>query len=471
MRVPDMAAQVSRLSSLWVCACNGVRRAQLSTAEGLGGTGAAAANGSCDDVFPGVVYDASVVADALVGFTVAHLEVEQVSLWPLLLHAITVNNMLRIGRSTASEPIASAARSIAARIDAPELGAPVAAAAAGGGRDSGFGPAGDSLKRKYSAVLRGEVSAASSAAAARGSGGRRAGAVDLSAGGSSASAAHGTGEDGASTVGLGSMSGKPLCPLLLGSRGVSGGHQDRKNRLRWLQLLAEARGGEFLGSEYAGTRKRMPWRCAAGHEWLAPPDNVIRGSWCAVCARAARRLTLADMNATAARYGGKCLSRRYEGLSVKLLWECSEGHQFWLAPNNVRRPSTSRRRPSWCPHCGPARGRTAHKSLAKAATPKKGQTQVTDDGGASRSAKGRRRGRPPGARNRRKPVLLSKPLGETLVRAGVQEALKNKLDDEALAALDFLVNRYFVRPSNRADAPKDILLRVIASVNDEMGLD
>ena len=57
------------------------------------------------------------------------------------------------------------------------------------------------------------------------------------------------------------------------------------------------------------------------------------------------------------------------------------------------------------------------------------------------------------------------------VRAGVEEALKNKLDDEALAALDFLVNRYFVRPSNRADAPKDILLQVIASVNDEMGID
>jgi hypothetical protein len=89
----------------------------------------------------------------------------------------------------------------------------------------------------------------------------------------------------------------------------------------------------------------------------------------------------------------------------------------------------------------------------------------------SRSAKGKRLGRPPGARNRRKPVLLSKPLGETLVRAGVEEALKNKLDDEALAALDFLVNRYFVRPSNRADAPKDILLQVIASVNDEMGID
>ena len=474
MCVPDMVcAQVGRLSSLWMCACNGVRRVQLSTAEGSGG-GGAADDGSCDGVLPGAVHDASVVADALVGFTVAHLEVEQVSLWPLLLHAITVNNMLRISRSTASEPIASAARSIAARIDTHELAAPAGAgagAAGGGGRDRGFGPAGDSLKQKYSAVLRGEVSAASSAAAARGSGARRGGGVDLSAGGSRASAAHGAGEDGASAVGLGSMSGTPLCPLLLGSRGVSGGPQDRKNRLRWLQLLAEARGGEFLGSEYVGTRKRVPWRCAAGHEWLAPPDNVIRGSWCAVCARAARRLTLADMNATAARFGGKCLSRRYEGLSVKLLWECSEGHQFWLAPNNVRRPATSRRRPSWCPHCGPARGRTAYKSLAKPVKPKRGDTGVTDDGGVSRSAKGKRLGRPPGARNRRKPVLLSKPLGETLVRAGVEEALKNKLDDEALAALDFLVNRYFVRPSNRADAPKDILLQVIASVNDEMGID
>ena len=128
------------MSSLWMCACNGVRRAQLSTAEGSGG-GGAADDGSCDGVSPGVVHDASVVADALVGFTVAHLEVEQVSLWPLLLHAITVNNMLRISRSTASEPIASAARSIAARIDTHELAAPAGAgagAAGGGGGTAGL---------------------------------------------------------------------------------------------------------------------------------------------------------------------------------------------------------------------------------------------------------------------------------------------------------------------------------------------
>mmetsp|Transcript_27675 Transcript_27675/g.48190 ORF Transcript_27675/g.48190 Transcript_27675/m.48190 type:complete len:87 (-) Transcript_27675:195-455(-) len=35
------------------------------------------------------------------------------------------------------------------------------------------------------------------------------------------------------------------------------------------------------------------------------------------------------------------------GSATKLLWECSEGHQFWQTPNNVRRKVNA----PWCREC------------------------------------------------------------------------------------------------------------------------
>jgi len=59
-------------------------------------------------------------------------------------------------------------------------------------------------------------------------------------------------------------------------------------------------------------------------------------------------------------------------------------------------------------------------------------------------------------------------LGKSLVRGGVADALKSKLDATGLEALDYLVKRYLVRPKPNA-MPKDSLLRIIAEVGEEMG--
>ena len=55
------------------------------------------------------------------------------------------------------------------------------------------------------------------------------------------------------------------------------------------------------------------------------------------------RLTIQDMQETANVRGGNCLSKRYFGSSRKL-WECSEGHHWKAAPEQVRFGS-------WCPEC------------------------------------------------------------------------------------------------------------------------
>lgn len=51
------------------------------------------------------------------------------------------------------------------------------------------------------------------------------------------------------------------------------------------------------------------------------------------------------MQKTARDRGGRCVSKRYYGSNKKLLWECSKGHQWKAAPEQVRHGS-------WCPACG-----------------------------------------------------------------------------------------------------------------------
>lgn len=122
-----------------------------------------------------------------------------------------------------------------------------------------------------------------------------------------------------------------------------------------LSALAAGRGGFLLSSVYVNARTPVVWACRAGHAWAATVDNVKRGSWCPVCAREASRAAgLAAARAAAAARGGVCLSEEYVNNKAPLQWRCAVGHQ-WSAPaNNVCRGAGGGRPPSWCPVC--ARG-------------------------------------------------------------------------------------------------------------------
>jgi hypothetical protein len=62
------------------------------------------------------------------------------------------------------------------------------------------------------------------------------------------------------------------------------------------------------------------------------------------------KLTMEDMHKVAKDRGGKCLSRVYQSVKTRMLWECSEGHQWWAVPNDIRDGH-------WCTHCA-KRGKT-----------------------------------------------------------------------------------------------------------------
>lgn len=120
----------------------------------------------------------------------------------------------------------------------------------------------------------------------------------------------------------------------------------RRFTLEDLHDMAAARGGTCLSPELLGGRVKHRWRCVQGHEWEADPAYVRLGHWCAVCGGVAR-LTLADLQATAAARGGSCLSTEALGALVKRRWRCAKGHEWEAVPYNVRRGY-------WCPTCGKA---------------------------------------------------------------------------------------------------------------------
>lgn len=117
---------------------------------------------------------------------------------------------------------------------------------------------------------------------------------------------------------------------------------------RFRKAVAEHAGGRVLGA-YAGAKAKTLLRCGKGHEWEARPENVLRGSWCPVCANearsSARGFTLADMQALAEEAGGagaKCLpGQDYQGTARPLMWACSGAsgrvHEFARTPNYVRK--------------------------------------------------------------------------------------------------------------------------------------
>eukprot|EP00188_Purpureofilum_apyrenoidigerum_P003874 Plantae.Rhodophyta-Purpureofilum_apyrenoidigerum.ctg41773.p1 GENE.Plantae.Rhodophyta-Purpureofilum_apyrenoidigerum.ctg41773~~Plantae.Rhodophyta-Purpureofilum_apyrenoidigerum.ctg41773.p1 ORF type:complete len:223 (+),score=13.36 Plantae.Rhodophyta-Purpureofilum_apyrenoidigerum.ctg41773:46-714(+) len=128
------------------------------------------------------------------------------------------------------------------------------------------------------------------------------------------------------------------------------------------KALAEERGGQCLSTKYKRIKASLRWKCAKGHEWEASADNVRRGAWCPTCSSQNKRLTIEDMQKTAALFGGECLSENYRSSGEKLQWKCSQGHTFSMAPNNIRRNSQTRK-PSWCKICAQqSRGGTKEAS-------------------------------------------------------------------------------------------------------------
>ena len=111
-----------------------------------------------------------------------------------------------------------------------------------------------------------------------------------------------------------------------------------------MQKIAEKRGGRCISPIYEGGHSKILWECSEGHQWESTPASVKCGTWCPVCAGNVK-LSVEEMQKLAEERGGRCLSHVYKNSNSKLLWECSKGHQWEATPANTKKGR-------WCPKCG-----------------------------------------------------------------------------------------------------------------------
>ncbi|TYZ56824.1 hypothetical protein C2I33_00335 [Ralstonia solanacearum] len=117
-----------------------------------------------------------------------------------------------------------------------------------------------------------------------------------------------------------------------------------------LQAKAAARGGQCLSPEYRGALERYEWVCAYGHRWSSVGAEIMRGTWCRLCAdrETSERKTdpegLFRLRTAAQAQGGDCLDEVYLGQSARYRFQCKEGHVWKTAGQNVLNGG-------WCRAC------------------------------------------------------------------------------------------------------------------------
>ncbi len=120
------------------------------------------------------------------------------------------------------------------------------------------------------------------------------------------------------------------------------------NKLVEAKKLAGEHYGECLSTEFITVKLPLIWRCQKGHIWSAPFDRIKRGVWCLECAKEhfgeTSKLTLEEIQKTANKKGGICLTEKYKNDHTKMRWQCKSGHIWEAVVHSIRSGS-------WCPVC------------------------------------------------------------------------------------------------------------------------
>ena len=121
--------------------------------------------------------------------------------------------------------------------------------------------------------------------------------------------------------------------------------------IKYPELIEEWDENKNLGlnpSEFTPhSGKKVWWQCRKGHNWQATIYNRTKNkSGCPACAHEhARKYSIEDIQSYAKERGGKCLSKKYTHVRMKLKFRCKEGH-IWK-----RRADKFLNTNKWCPVC------------------------------------------------------------------------------------------------------------------------
>jgi len=100
--------------------------------------------------------------------------------------------------------------------------------------------------------------------------------------------------------------------------------------------VAELRNGKCLSSEYKNNSTKMLWECSEGHQWEAVIASIkTLNTWCPKC-HGTQNLTINDCIEFGEKIGYKCVSTVYVGVKHKLDWICDKGHPYKSSMDSIR---------------------------------------------------------------------------------------------------------------------------------------
>lgn len=109
-----------------------------------------------------------------------------------------------------------------------------------------------------------------------------------------------------------------------------------------LTSIAKKRGGQLISSSYVDATKKLKWNCKEGHNWLAAPSSIKKGSWCPQCNKNIINITF--LRRIAKQRAGSLISNSYLNSQSPLIWKCKFDHTWIAHANSILNGR-------WCPSC------------------------------------------------------------------------------------------------------------------------
>ena len=131
----------------------------------------------------------------------------------------------------------------------------------------------------------------------------------------------------------------------------AGRNYSREQLLTFCIDYAASKSGYCLSTVYISNNTRMLWKCKENHIWEARWSSIKVGKWCPTCAKQSKP-DISECCDFAKNKNGICLEISYVNAHHRMLWECSEKHQWKASWDGIKRGN-------WCPEC--ASFKTEHK--------------------------------------------------------------------------------------------------------------
>lgn len=107
--------------------------------------------------------------------------------------------------------------------------------------------------------------------------------------------------------------------------------------LQRMDETAAKQGGRCVSRTFQGWNSVVEWECRGQHRWMASPSSVVHGdSWCPACAGQVGP-SLEALAAKAAARGWTLLSTEYINAKEKLRFLCAAGHETAISSDNFQR--------------------------------------------------------------------------------------------------------------------------------------